>query len=127
MKRIAVVDDDSEVRAVLVAILLEEGYEVLEASNGIEAMQLVRSHPIELMILDMLMPEMDGLETISALGKASVQMKIIAITGGGRISPENYLQMAKAMGANRTITKPFHYEEIADSVKELLAEFENSK
>lgn len=122
MRRIAIVDDDREIRAVLREILTAEGYDVIEAASGNEAVRLFRNHAIDLMIVDIIMEEMDGLETITALTNEYLGVKIIAISGGGRLNKETYLDFARRLGALRSIAKPLQRSEILGVVKELLEE-----
>ena len=122
MRCIAIVDDDREIRAVLSEILTAEGYDVIEAASGKEAVKLFRSHSIDLMIIDILMEEMDGLETITALTNEYRGVKIIAISGGGRLSKEAYLDFARRLGALRSIAKPLQRSEILEAVRDLLEE-----
>lgn len=66
------------------------------------------------------MPEKEGIETIMDLKRDFSDVKIIAISGGGRIDPEEYLHMAEKLGAQRTLTKPFELKELLEAVRELL-------
>ncbi len=102
-----------------------EGHEVVNASNGKEGIKLFRENGADLIITDIVMPEKEGLETIMELRKGYPDVKIIAISGGGRVDPESYLTMAEKMGASRTLTKPFEREELLEAVRELLGEREN--
>jgi YesN/AraC family two-component response regulator len=72
-------------------------------------------------ITDIVMPEKEGLETISELRRVSQDVRIIAISGGGHISPERYLRLANSFGADRTFFKPVDLKELVAAVKELLA------
>ena len=101
-------------------ILEREGYEVVDAQNGKEAIAIQETHPSDLIITDLIMPEQDGVETIIILTQKNPSTKIIAISGGGRIGPRDYLEMATALGANKTFCKPFKRFEIISAVKELL-------
>jgi len=83
-------------------------------------MQLLQQQPADLVITDLIMPEQEGLETISRLKKMHPGVKIIAISGGGRIGPDAYLPAALELGADRIFSKPFDVQEIVDSVRELL-------
>jgi CheY-like chemotaxis protein len=120
MERILVIDDDVQVLNVLHNALVREGYEVLKASNGKEGIKLYREDPFDLVITDLIMPEKEGIETIQELKNKFPEIKIIAISGGGRIGPEEYLPMAKMFGAQRTLAKPFGRNELVRAVKELL-------
>lgn len=96
------------------------GYEVIEASDGKEGIKLYRKNPTDLIITDLIMPEKDGIETIQELKKDFPDIKIIAISGGGRLGPQDYLHLAKMLGAQRTLTKPIEFPELLKTIKELL-------
>ncbi len=118
--RILVIDDDDQIRELLRRTLDWAGYTVIEAVNGKVAMRLQRQEPADLVITDLIMPEQEGLETISSLKREFPEVKIIAVSGGGRIGPETYLPTAKELGADRIFTKPFSVREIVETVEELL-------
>ena len=120
IERILVIDDDVQVLNVLHSALVREGYEVLKASNGKEGMKLYREDPVDLIITDLIMPEKEGIETIRELTAELPKVKIIAISGGGRIGPADYLHMAKMLGAKRTLAKPIERDELVRTVKEVL-------
>jgi DNA-binding response OmpR family regulator len=118
--RILVIDDDDQVRTLLRQVMEWANYEVIEACNGREGVQKHRKHPADLVITDLIMPEQEGLETISLFKKEYPHLKIIAISGGGRIGPEAYLPAAQELGADKVFSKPFDVRELAEAVKELL-------
>ena len=120
MERILVIDDDIQVLNVLHFALVHEGYDVLKASNGKEGIKLYREDPVDLIITDLIMPEKEGIETIRELTSEFPNVKIIAISGGGRIGPADYLNMAKVLGAKRTLAKPIERDELVKTVKEVL-------
>ncbi|PID71682.1 MAG: response regulator [Desulfobulbus propionicus] len=118
--RILVIDDDEQMRTLIRQVMEWAGYEVVEANNGREGMRLQQQIKADLVITDLIMPEQEGLETITALKSLYANTKIIAISGGGRIGPEAYLPAAKELGADRVFSKPFNVQELAAAVKELL-------
>jgi YesN/AraC family two-component response regulator len=122
MKRILIIDDDFLVRDMLERLVRKACYDVETAENGVHAMRLHRENPVDLVITDIIMPEKEGLETITELRSLFPSVKIIAISGGGRIGPANYLKMAKMLGADRTFSKPFNPSELIAAVDELLAQ-----
>jgi len=121
MARILVIDDEDQVRRLLRAALEMKGHEVLEASNGKEALRLHRATPAELAITDILMPEMDGVELIQALRSVAPQLKIIAMSGGGRFRQTEALDMAEPLGAFATLRKPFGLDALLEAVTGALA------
>lgn len=122
MATILVIDDDQEVRDFLVAVLERAGHEVTTAGNGRDGVAQFREHPVQVVITDIIMPEKDGIETILDLRREHPDLKVIAISGGGRTTPENYLHSARLLGADRAMRKPFKNEEILRAIEELSAE-----
>ena len=119
--RILIIDDEAPVRDMLRQMLEKEGYEVVEAPEGNAGIRLFRDNPTDLVITDILMPDKEGIETILELQKTFPQVKIIAISGGGRIKL-NVLPVAKAFGALRTLAKPFERKELLEAVRAVLAQ-----
>jgi CheY-like chemotaxis protein len=103
MSTILVVDDDETFRRLLCQTLLRAGHEVLAADDGRGALRLYRQQPADLVITDLIMPEQEGLETILELRRLQPDLKIIAISGGGRMVPGDYLPIARHLGAARTL------------------------
>jgi CheY-like chemotaxis protein len=122
MQRILLIDDDEAVRATFCAFLERAGYEVVTASNGVEGLDLYRKDPTPLVITDIVMPEKEGTETIMELRRDFPDVKIIAVSGGGRIAPQSYLEMAGQLGANRMLPKPVPRDTLVEVVRDLLDE-----
>lgn len=120
MATVLVIEDDEQIRLILRQVLEEEGYDVLEARDGIEGTRVYRERSPDLVITDMVMPEKDGIETIADLRSISPVAKIIAISGGDRLGPEPYLATAKGLGAANVFTKPFMIRELLEAVKRAL-------
>ena len=114
---ILVVDDEGGVRELIKDILESSGYCVSTAENGRQARQRAQSCNFGLIIIDLLMPEEEGIETIVALRRDKPELKILAISGSG--GP--YLRMARYLGANEGLIKPFSCSELVDKVEYLLA------
>ena len=106
-KRILVVDDDPSIRRTLQLALGRAGYHVVEARDGSEAVRLFRDHGADLVILDLFMPDKDGIETIIELRAHSPGVRIIAMSSGGKNKQLDILGDAKMLGAVLTIEKPF--------------------
>ncbi len=119
MTRILVVDDDVEMRQMLRLMLEREGYMVVEAKDGNEAIESYRNKPADLIIMDIIMPEKEGIETIMELRRDFPDVKIIAISGGGSVPPGKYVRMAEQLGAQRSFTKPFDRRELFKAIREL--------
>jgi len=120
MARILIIDDEAMMRDLIANILEREGYETITASGGKDGIKIHRENPADLIITDLIMPEKDGLETIMELRRDYQDVKIIAMSGGGKIDPETYLQIAKTMGAIKTIAKPFDRKELLKTIQKLL-------
>jgi CheY-like chemotaxis protein len=120
MARILLVDDDNSVRTILSLTLAHFGHTVTEARNGREGLELFNQSGADLIITDIVMPGKDGLEFLMELRHRPTHVKIIAISGGGRIGPEDYLNTAKLMGAAKVLAKPFSNDVLMAAVNELL-------
>jgi YesN/AraC family two-component response regulator len=121
VKRILIIDDDFHVRNMLERLLRKAGYDSQLAENGAEAVKMHRENPMDLVITDIIMPEKEGLEIITEFRRDCPAVKLIAISGGGRIGPANYLKMAKLLGAERTFAKPVDTSQLLSAIEELLA------
>lgn len=121
MASILVVDDDPTVRMIASEILTGAGHQVSEAEDGDEALKLVAETPFDLVLLDMLMPNKDGLETISELRGRRPRMRILAISSGGRMDAGQLLRMALVFGADETMVKPLHSDVLTGTVTRLLS------
>lgn len=120
MAHILIVDDDEIIRTLLKELLVQEGHQVSEAADGNQALASQLQNSAELVILDILMPNKEGIETIIELRQAQPELKIIAISGGGRNRPNDYLIMAASFGAQRTLVKPFTKSELFTAVNSLI-------
>jgi DNA-binding response OmpR family regulator len=118
--RILIIDDEVQIREMLEQMLTREGYEVVNAPDGKVGMKVCREQDIDLIITDIIMPEKDGIEMILELRHDFPKLRVIAISGGGRLGPDGYLEMAKKLGAHKTFFKPFNRKEILEAVRELL-------
>jgi DNA-binding response OmpR family regulator len=117
---ILVVDDDDQFRNLLTEVLKRAGFQVAAASDGQEAMKLFQQRPAQLIVTDLIMPNKEGLETIIELRRSHPQVRIIAMSGGGRVGPQDYLALAKMLGADRVFAKPFRSAEFLQAVRELV-------
>jgi CheY-like chemotaxis protein len=122
MARILIMDDDDDFREMLKEMLEMAGYEVAEAANGKEGMKVYRAEPADLIVIDIFMPEQEGIETIRELKRDFPDTKIIAISGGGRGSVFNYLNMVMDFGVAYAFTKPFERDDLLKAIHDLLPE-----
>src|ERR1019366_2939917 len=99
MASILVVDDDPAVRAMLERMLVIDGHEVTAATNGGMALRLLDASPFDLVITDLVVPGIEGMQLLRELRARTLRQKAIAMSGGGRGSAANYLELATACGA----------------------------
>ena len=120
MSRILLVDDDCQVRSMLKLTLERAGHEVTEAEDGNQAVRKYNAETIDLVITDIVMPEKEGIETIMELRGINPKVNIIAISGGGRINPDDYLNWARRFGVEYTFTKPVKRDLLREAIEDLL-------
>ncbi len=116
MARILLVDDEPEVRLVLSRGLRSKGHEVVEAENGRRAITLYRQSEFDMVITDVLMPHMDGVELLRELRN---ECPLLAISGGGSFGCE-ILTTMKELGASETLAKPFSFQQLDEIVDKML-------
>jgi CheY-like chemotaxis protein len=119
MARILIIDDEEAMRETLSAVLAQNGHEVIVASNGREGLQRHTEHPADLIITDIVMPEMDGIEIISQIKRLRHETPVIAMSGNAH--RELYAQVAKSIGAWLTLVKPFEPKVLVAAVEQILA------
>lgn len=112
MAKILIVDDDPLVVATIKSILKQKSHEVVTANSGRQAIELLQSNDFDLAFCDMIMPDMEGLETIAHLKRLKPNMPVIAMSGGGRTKNMDFLRMAENLGAVDSLPKPFSGQEI---------------
>ena len=120
MARILVVDDDPVLRGALRVVLEAAGYVVMEAAHGDAALRVYGERGADLVLVDLFMPERDGLQVIRALRAAIPRPQIVAMSGGGRFGQIEVLGAAAAFGAARTLLKPFEPCDLLAAIRELL-------
>ena len=121
MARILIIDDDEDVRYVMRRILDTAGHEVLEAADGGQGIEISKTEKLDLVITDIFMPNVDGLETLREMKKIHPDQKIIVISGGGKSGYLDVLDAAMALGATERIAKPFSPSELLAKVVFCLA------
>ena len=121
MARILIVDDDTVVRRALRKVLERDGHTLVEAENGRVGLQLMGEKPADLVLADLFMPVMDGLEFISKLQQSHPDTRVVAISGSTYERRPRFLEIAGRMGNVRTLTKPVDAEELIAVVREMLA------
>ena len=122
MPSVLIVDDEEAIRRLIRSTLEQAGYRVQEAADGKEGLSHYRQAPADLVIMDILMPDQDGLESILTLRREFPHAKIMAITGGSdMIGILNFLDVARMLGARRTLQKPFEMHQLLDAVRTEIA------
>lgn len=116
MARILLVDDDELVREALTAVLERAGYTIECASNGREGLDRHEEAPFDVVITDIVMPEMEGIEMIRVLKQVSPRVPVIAISGGAQIEPLYHLRVAAQLGADETLAKPVQPKALVEAV-----------
>lgn len=119
MGTILLIDDDDQARILVKIVLEDAGYRFVTADSGQQGLRLLQHQEADLILVDIFMPEMDGLELIPLLRRTRPASKIIAITAG--TGDKNFLYIAKRLGANDTLRKPFSRQELLDAVALQLA------
>ncbi len=122
MTQILIADDDKFSRSMLRAMLENKKYHIEEADDGEIALNMLRKNPADIVITDIVMPNKEGIETITQIRKEFPHIKIIAISGGGRLGPKNYLKLAKRFGADYVFNKPIDQSELLGSIEKLAKE-----
>ncbi len=120
MARILVIDDEQALRRSVVKILEREGHEVLDAADGKVGMRLLREQRPDLVISDLFMPEMDGVELLRQLRRESPELRVVAMSGGAYDGQIELLDVATGLGAAAVLRKPFELEELVSIVSDVL-------
>lgn len=117
MPKILLVEDDDQLRGMLKLLLTSAGYEVSEATNGKRVCDMHQQQRFDLVITDVVMPDIDGLAVIMGLRRIDKDVRIIAMSGGGQGKGEDYLRIAQKLGADLTLSKPFGNDEFLEAVR----------
>ena len=120
MAHILIIDDDEQILKMLCLALEREGHRVTTASDGKKGIERYKETLADIVITDIVMPEMEGLEAIRKLRKEFKDIKIIALSGGGFVDPKEYLKLAKSFGAQYTFAKPVELKELFKAIEELM-------
>jgi CheY-like chemotaxis protein len=119
-KHILVIDDETIITQVLAKLLLRSSYKVTIALNGQQGIELFRADPADLVIVDIFMPEVDGVEVIRTLKDEYPETRFIAISGGATRGQGNRLPEAQEVGAECTLEKPIENNELLEAIEKLL-------
>lgn len=121
-KKVLIVDDQVGIRVLLVEVFSAEGYETYQASNGKSALEIVREKRPDLVLLDMKIPGMDGLEILKHIREYDPSIKVIMMTAYGELA---MIRKATDLGALMHFTKPFDIDELRAAVKHELGQPED--
>lgn len=116
MTVILLIEDEDMVRATVRVQLKSAKLEVIEASNGVEGIELFRQHKVDLVITDIIMPEKEGIGVIREIREINPKARILAMSGGGRTNNFEFLKHARTLGASATIQKPFSRKQLLEAV-----------
>ena len=120
MARILLIEGEPHVRKLMKEILEEEGHEIIECDNGTDGVREYKRAAIDLVVLDVLLPDKDGLDTLRELKQHHDDVKVMAISGGFVQGAIDMLPLAKRLGARHTLDKPFDLKMFLSAVKQLL-------
>lgn len=119
MAKVLIIDDDHVFRASLTKMFEKAGYTTMTANNGEEGISLFNTYGFDLVITDIIMPVMEGIETIIQLRSLSPDLKIIAMSGGGKVGAAEYLNTARLLKATAILKKPFTFNELIEILEKL--------
>ncbi len=120
MARVLIVDDDEPIRKTLRRMLEPAGYDVVEAADGREGVELYKEDSVDLVLMDLIMPEKEGIQADAELRHYDPEVKIIAISGGGRIGNFQVLRIAQKFGIEHALAKPIRMAKLLAMVKDVL-------
>jgi DNA-binding response OmpR family regulator len=120
MNTVLIVDDDKSVLKIISVLLKKEGFNIIEATNGKDGVDLYNTKSPDIVVIDIIMPEKDGLCAIRDIKAINKQAKVIAISGGLVMTPEVYLNEAEEIGADWILPKPIERQELINAIRNLL-------
>lgn len=121
MSRILIVDDDRDVRRVLRRVMEADGHTVVECPDGRDALRAMTEEQPDLVITDVYMPEMDGIEFLTRLREEDPDLPVLAVSGGSLATADFVLEDASKLGADAVLSKPFDIDEVRHTVRKMLA------
>ena len=120
MASILLIDDNTPLRELLRLGLTRAGHTVWEAEDGKEGLKLLREHPIDVLVTDVVMPEQDGIVTLQLARKLRPELRVVVISGDAPRHAPLYLKIAGSLGAHKTLMKPFTMEKLLEAIGELV-------
>jgi len=117
---ILVVDDEPDLCELISRMLARAGHKVTSAGDGDEATRLIAKQKFDIVLTDVIMPEKDGIEVIGELRRKQPNVRIVAMSGGGHVALDQYLKIAKGMGAHGILQKPFSNDELLATIESVM-------
>ncbi len=117
---ILVVDDEPDLRDLISRVLIDAGHRVTCAENGEEASRLIAGETFDVVLTDVIMPEKDGMQVITELRRKHPNVRVVVMSGGGHVPREQYLKIAKGLGAHGVLEKPFDNHELKRAIESVL-------
>lgn len=118
--RILIADDDPSMRKMLVKMSQLLGHDVRETGDGREALSLLEKYVPDVLLLDMMMPNLDGIETLSVISECAIPVRVIAMSGNYQTESIVALDLARKLGAARVLAKPFAFDDLATALREVV-------
>jgi two-component system, chemotaxis family, chemotaxis protein CheY len=119
MATILLIEDNPQVRPILRMMLQMLGHQVAEAEDGNQGIAVFQQNPAAVVFCDLFMPEKEGLETIRELRTLAPTVKIVAMSGGPMLGGPDFLRMARSLGADATLSKPFDVQSLRETLERL--------
>jgi len=116
--RLLYVDDEPDLREIIENQLFLEGYDVTTASDGLDAIEILRRKSFDVVLLDVRMPRMDGVEVLQAMRNLNIHPRTIMLTGDGDVS---VLTRCASLGVSDYLTKPYNFHELMESIDRVMA------
>ncbi|PKG22004.1 response regulator [Niallia nealsonii] len=117
--KVLIVDDQFGIRILLNEVFQKEGYQTFQAANGVQALEILTKNEPDIVLLDMKIPGMDGIEILKRMKKINQDIRVIIMTAYGEL---DMIQEAKDLGALTHFAKPFDIDDLRDAVKKYIAE-----
>ncbi|MDB5421739.1 MAG: response regulator receiver protein [Brevundimonas sp.] len=117
---VLVIEDDRQLLLAMTEVFTRAGARVVMAANGAEGLRYFMAESPDVVVTDIIMPEREGIETILAMKAARPEAPILAVSGGGQTPPRQFLTLAKALGADAVLAKPFRAQQLLDATRQLI-------
>lgn len=118
---VLVIEDDRQLLQAMAQAFTRSGAQVFTAANGAQGLRCFLAQGPDVVVTDIIMPEREGIETILAMKSARPDTPILAVSGGGQTPAHEFLTLAKSLGADAVLAKPFRARQLVDAAHELLA------